>query len=183
MAFRTEDQVRNEAGITLGFIDSSGNNVDTSEYLSGVGQLTTFIQLGSKLGTTDFVGISDKPDGWYLPFNQNEVAIVLETKSEKEDISKKKWEKELTKNIGIMQKHYSKVAGILYNGKDCRVFLNFEEVPSPASTLQRLEYYARLFLPDTIDKGRIYDLTMKINNCLHPFHEKKSSSCGYLLKA
>ena len=25
MAFRTEDQVRNEAGITLGFIDSSGN--------------------------------------------------------------------------------------------------------------------------------------------------------------
>ena len=31
MAFRTEDQVRNEAGITLGFIDSSGNNVDTSE--------------------------------------------------------------------------------------------------------------------------------------------------------
>ena len=167
MAFRTEDQVRNEAGITLGFIDSSGNNVDTSEYLSGVGQLTTFIQLGSKLGTTDFVGISDKPDGWYLPFNQNEVAIVLEAKSEKEDISKKKWEKELTKNIGIMHKHYSKVAGILYNGKDCRVFLNFEEVPSPASTLQRLEYYARLFLPDTIDKGRIYDLTMKINNCLH----------------
>lgn len=70
MAFRTEDQVRNEAGITLGFIDSSGNNFDTSEYLSGVGQLTTFIQLGSKLGTTDFVGISDKPDGWYLPFKE-----------------------------------------------------------------------------------------------------------------
>ena len=43
-----------------------------------MGQLTTFIQLGSKLGTTDFVGISDKPDGWYLPFNQNEAAIVLE---------------------------------------------------------------------------------------------------------
>lgn len=61
MAFRTEDQVRNEAGITLGFIDANGNNVETKEYLSGVGQLTTFIQLGTKLSTTDFVGISDKP--------------------------------------------------------------------------------------------------------------------------
>lgn len=167
MPLRTEDQIRNEAGITLGFIDASGNNVDTAEYLSGVGQLTTFIQLGSRLGTTDFAGISDKPDGWLMPFNQNGVAIVLETKSEKEDISKKKWEKELTKNIEIMQKHYSKVAGILYNGRDCRVFMNLEEVPSPAATLQRLEYYTRLFVPDTIDKGRIYDLTMKINNCLH----------------
>ena len=123
MPLRTEDQVRNEAGITLGFIDASGNNVDTAEYLSGVGQLTTFIQLGSRLETTDFAGISDKPDGWLMPFNQNGVAIVLETKSEKEDISKKKWEKELTKNMEIMQKHYSKVAEILYNDKDCRVFV------------------------------------------------------------
>ena len=167
MPLRTEDQVRNEAGITLGFIDASGNNVDTSEYLSGVGQLTTFIQLGTRLGTTDFSGISDKPDGWFLPFNQNSVAIVLETKSERVDISKKKWEKELTKNIEILQKHYSKVAGILYNGKECRVFVNKEEIPSPAMTLQRWEYYTRLFVPNTIDKGRIYDLTMKINNCLH----------------
>ena len=74
MPLRTEDQVRNEAGITLGFIDSNRNNVDTSEYISGVGQLTTFIQLGSRLGTTDFAGISDKPDGWFLPYNQNSVA-------------------------------------------------------------------------------------------------------------
>ena len=167
MPLRTEDQVRNEAGITLGFIDACGNNVDTSEYLSGAGQLTTFNQLGSRLGTTDFEGVNDKPDGWLMPFNQNSVAIVLETKSEKEDISKKKWEKELTKNIEIMLKHYGKVAGILYNGKDCRVFMNLEEVPSPAATLQQLEYYTRLFVPDTIDKGRIYNLTTKINNCLH----------------
>ena len=59
MAFRTEDQVRNEAGITLGFIDSHGNNVETSNFISGVGQLTTFIQLGDRIGTTDFNGISD----------------------------------------------------------------------------------------------------------------------------
>jgi len=167
MSYRTEDQVRNEAGITLGLIDARGNNVDTAEFISGVGQLTTFIQLGTKLGTTDFAGISDKPDGWYLPYNQNDVAVVLETKSQKEDLSKKKWEDELKKNIEIANKHYSKVAGILYNGKDVRVFMNMDEFPSQASTLQRVEYYAKLFVPDTIDKSRIYDLTMKINNCLH----------------
>ncbi|MBQ7765782.1 MAG: N-6 DNA methylase [Lachnospiraceae bacterium] len=167
MAFRTEDQVRNEAGITLGFIDSHGNNVETSKFISGVGQLTTFIQLGNRLGTTDFNGVSDKPDGWLLPYNQNGVAIVLETKSEKEDISKDKWKNELLKNIVILNRHYSKVAGILYNGKDIRVFMNNDEVPSPAATLQRLEYYTKLFVADSIDKGRIYDLTMKINNCLH----------------
>lgn len=159
MTFRTEDQVRNQAGITLGFIDAKGNNVETTDYLSGVGQVTSFIQLGTKLGTSDFMGISDKPDGWFLPFNQNGVAIVLETKSEKEDVLKKKWETELIKNIEILQKHYTKVAGILYNGKDCRVFMNQEEVISPAAKLQRLEYYTQLFVPDTIDKGRIE------NNC------------------
>ena len=95
MNYRTEDQVRNEAGFTLGLIDEKGNNVETSEFISGVGQITTFIQLGSKLKTSDFIGISDKPDGWFLPYNQNDVAVVIETKSEKEDISKKKWEEEL----------------------------------------------------------------------------------------
>lgn len=167
MPLRTEDQVRNEAGMTLGFIDGQGNNVDTAEYISGAGQLTTFIQLGTKIGTTDFTGISDKPDGWLLPFNQNSVAIILEAKSEREDITKKKWEKEIRKNIQIANKHYSKVVGILYNGKDNRVFLNSDEVSSPAPRLQGKEYYIRLFVPDVIDKGRIYDLTKKINNCLH----------------
>lgn len=167
MALRTEDQVRNEAGITLGFLDSHGNNVETSNFISGAGQLTTFVQLGSRLGTTDFNGVCDKPDGWFLPYNQNEVAIVLETKSEKEDISKDKWKNELLKNIDILNKHYSKVAGILYNGNDIRVFMNDDEVSSSAATLQRLEYYTKLFVSDSIDKGRIYDLTMRINNCLH----------------
>ena len=41
---------------------------------SGVGQLTTFNQLG-------FAGIADKPDGWYLPDNHADTAIVLETKA------------------------------------------------------------------------------------------------------
>lgn len=82
-------------------------------------------------------------------------------------MSKKKWEDELKKNIEIANKHYSKVVGILYNENDIRAFMNLDEVPSLASTLQRVEYYAKLFVPDIIDKSRIYDLTMKINNCLH----------------
>lgn len=164
---RTEDEVRNEAGIILGFTNNDGINVETSDYISGVGQLTTFIELGKRLNTTDFNGVSDKPDGWYLPYNQNGVAIVLETKSEKEDLTKQKWVDELLKNVKIASRHYSKVVGILYNGKDIRVFMNLEEFPSTTSILQRVSYYTKLFVADTIDKTRIYDLTMKINNCLH----------------
>lgn len=165
--YRTEDEVRNEAGIILGFTNNNGVNIETDDYIAGVGQLTTFIELGKRLNTTDFAGVSDKPDGWFLPYNQNGVAIVLETKSEKEEVSKQKWVDELIKNIKIVNKHYSKVVGILYNGKDIRLFMNYDEVPSTTSVLQRLSYYAKLFVADTIDKTRIYDLTMKINNCLH----------------
>lgn len=167
MTYRTEDEVRNEAGITLGFTNSNGTNVETAAYIAGVGQLTTFIELGKRLNTTDFSGISDKPDGWLLPYNQNSVAIVLETKSEKEDLTKQKWIDELVKNIKIVNKHYSKVVGILHNGKTTRVFMNTEEYYAPASILQRLEYYTKLYVADYIDKIKIYDLTRRINNCLH----------------
>lgn len=151
----------------MGFINSSGVNIETSDYIAGVGQLTTFIELGKRLNTSDFVGVSDKPDGWYLPYNQNSVAIVLETKAEKEDISKQKWEDEITKNIKIANRRYSKVVGILYNGKDLRVFMNLDEIHSTTAILQQLQYYVKLYVADSIDKTRIYDLTMKINNCLH----------------
>lgn len=39
MNYRTEDQVRNEAGFTLGLIDSLGNNVETEDFISGVGPI------------------------------------------------------------------------------------------------------------------------------------------------
>jgi type I restriction-modification system DNA methylase subunit len=45
--------------------------------------------------------------------------------------------------------------------------MNYDEVQSATSILQRFSYYAKLFVADSIDKTRIYDLTMKINNCLH----------------
>lgn len=167
MGYRTEDEVRNEAGVILGFTNSKGINIETAEFISGVGQITTFIELGKRIKTTDFSGISDKPDGWFLPYNQNDVAIVVETKSEKEDLSKQKWVDEIFKNIKIVNKHYTKVVGVLYNGKDSRVFMNDVEVPNPASPLQHLQYYKKLYIIDTIDKTKIYELTRKINNCLH----------------
>ena len=104
---RTEDQVRDEAKIILGF-DDNENNVK-----QGTGQITTFNQLG-------FLGNNNKPDGWYLPDDKGSVAIILETKSEKEDLTKQKWENELIKNINIVRSQYSKVVGVLYNGSDIR---------------------------------------------------------------
>ena len=70
---KTEDEIRNSAEKILGFDE---NEKDIQQ---GTGQITTFNQLG-------FKGISDKPDGWLLPHNPNGVAIILETKSEKEKI-------------------------------------------------------------------------------------------------
>ena len=148
----TEDQVRDKAKEILGF-----DNVENAE--SGVGQLTTFNQLG-------FKGISDKPDGWYLPNNKKQVAIILETKNSKEDVSKQKWKDELIKNIIIVQKKYKKVIGILYNGIDVIVYKNLEEI-SVVTGLQNKEYYLSLFEENTIDKQKIYSLTKKINESLH----------------
>lgn len=71
MVTKTEDQVRDEAGRILEF-----KNSDIA--ISGVGQITTFNQLG-------FLGVLDKPDGWYLPKIKTLPAIILETKAEKVD--------------------------------------------------------------------------------------------------
>lgn len=167
MAKKTEDEVRNEAGVILGFTDSQGVNIENSDVISGVGQLTTFIELGKRLNIAKFAGYSDKPDGWYLPMNASGVAIILETKSEKEDLTKKKWEDELFKNIDIVSTQYSKVVGLLYNGKNVRVFIEKEECNSVANTLQRYSYYARLLTQNTLDKKHIYEVTQRINDSLH----------------
>ena len=44
--------------------------------------------------------------------------------------------------------------------------MNHEEVDT-VEQLQRLEYYVALFDDEVINKERIYELTAKINNCLH----------------
>ena len=120
---RNEDKVRNDAVVILGFNDEE---VGVQQ---GAGQITTFNELG-------FSGVSDKPDGWYLPDDRMSVAIIFEAKAERVDISKQKWVDELIKNVRIANTKYSKVVGILYNGAEIRVFKNEEEVTSPAATLQ-----------------------------------------------
>jgi len=147
----TEDKVRDLAREILGLKDND-------HVLSGVGQITTFNQLG-------FPGISDKPDGWYLPKNHNDVALILETKSSKTKLGKSQIN-ELLKNIQIVQKQYKKVIGILYNVEDIHVFKGLTEIAVPHE-LQNIDYYLSLFKIDVIDKKRIYALTAKINDCLH----------------
>lgn len=126
LTYRTEDEVRDSAKKILGF-DKKEDNIN-----QGTGQITTFNQLG-------FKGNNNKPDGWYLPEDNKAVSIILETKSEKEDITKKKWIDELKKNTDIVSKKYSKVIGILYNGIEVRVFKNNEEV-EVSNLLQQKDY-------------------------------------------
>ena len=174
--YRTEDEVRDCAKIQLGF-DKNEANVK-----QGTGQITTFNQLG-------FKGIIDKPDGWYLPTDFNSPAIILETKSEQEDISLQKWEKELKKNIDIVRQKYKNVIGILYNGIDIRVFKNETELTEISKELQDKSYYLSLFTQDTIDKQNIYNLTKRINDCLHTefgiknlYHRMIFTACALVAK-
>lgn len=150
----TEDEVRDKAREILG-LNNHGGGVT-----AGVGQLTTFNQLG-------FKGKLDKPDGWYLPANKSDTAVVLETKASKIALGATQ-AKELLKNIRIMNAKYEHVVGILYNGESTRVFKNGEEYKEKGSEkLHNIVYYTALFNVDHIDKQRIYELTARINNCLH----------------
>lgn len=130
----TEDAVRDLAREALGLVDSEIAR-------AGVGQLTTFNQLG-------FPGVADKPDGWYLPNNKNEVAVVLETKATRITLGQAQVD-EVLKNVRIMQTQYKKVVGILYNGEDIRVFKGEEEVKTPTK-LQSVSYYLSLYTVDSI---------------------------------
>ena len=146
----TEDEVRDLAGKILKF-------ENTDKVQSGVGQLTSFNQLG-------FNGIKDRPDGWYLPKNFEEPAIILETKNSNQKLEN--FLDEVIKNCDIVSTKYNKVIGILYNGIDVIVLKN-NEVIEAVDTLQNKDYYLSLFKVNKIDKQKIYGLTKKINDCLH----------------
>lgn len=172
--FLTEDQVRDKAKLILKF------DVEEEGVLQGTGQLTTFNQLG-------FKGIPDKPDGWYLPKKKFLPAIILETKSSNNNL-KESEEKELIKNCQIVSKKYDKIIGILYNGYEIRVYKNNEEIKT-VSTLQNKEYYLGLFNSGKIDKQHIYNLTKKINDCLHKdfgiknlYHRMIFTACALVAK-
>lgn len=152
--FRTEDEIRDRAQLILGF---DKNEIGVQQ---GTGQITTFNQLG-------FKGCNDKPDGWYLPDDASRPAIILETKSEAEPISKAKHEKELFKNIDIVSKKYSRTIGVLYNGSSVRVFKNKIELTDVSKQLEDKSYYIRLCTSQKLDSNYIFEITQKINNSLH----------------
>lgn len=151
---RTEDEVRDSAKLVLGF-DRKESGVQ-----QGTGQITTFNQLG-------FRGCNDKPDGWYLPDDASKPAIILETKSEAEGVSKEKHVKELFKNIDVVAKKYSKTIGILYSGSAIRVFRNKIELSDASKRLENKDYYIRLCTSQKLDSNYIFEITQKINNSLH----------------
>ncbi len=173
---RTEDEVRDSAKILLGF-DKIEKDIK-----QGTGQITTFNQLG-------FKGNNNKPDGWYLPADKTLPAIILETKSEYEDISLQKWVDELIKNCNVVLTRYEHVVGILYNGIDIRIFKDNIEVSGLSTILQDKSYYIELFTKNTIDKQKIYNLTKKINDCLHTefgiknlYHRMIFTACALVAK-
>lgn len=175
--YLTEDEVRETAGKILGF--TKVKNVKC-----GVGQITTFNQLGIKGGGKD-----KKPDGWYLPKDKGAIAIILETKNSNEDIGKKKWINEIKQNCKIvMDAGYTHVIAILHNGYKTLGFKN--NIPIDVTNeLQDKEYYFKFFTEECIDKERIYTLTARINNCLHSefgiknlYHRMIFTACALVAK-
>lgn len=153
MAKKTEDEVRDYSKVQLGLDDKE------KDVQQGTGQITTFNQLG-------FTGNINKPDGWYLPNKVSKPAIILETKSERQDISSQKWVDELLKNISIIETKYKNTIGILYNGNEIRVFRNKIELLDISPKLEHKSYYLKLCTNTVIDTNKIYNLTYQINNCL-----------------
>lgn len=147
----TEDKVRDIARDILGF-------EDTETAKSGVGQLTSWTQLG-------FKAVKGAPDGWYLPNVTEFPAIIAEFKASTTTLNKPQIDK-LKKSCDIVGKRYKKVIGILWNGDDILVFKNGLKLENE-SKLQNKEYYLGLFSENKIDKQRIYILTKRINDSLH----------------
>lgn len=157
----TEDSVREDyAKKILQLEPNIINNQLGKKLQMGTGQLTTFNQLG-------FSGELHKPDGWYLPANFEDVAIILEAKAEDVDLDNPKWVKELIGNCNIVLTKYKKVVGILYNYETTRVFLNNIERTDITTDLQNKTFYLKLFDMNTIDKNMIFNLTKRINDNLH----------------
>lgn len=157
--FLTEDRVRDIAKEKLNFVNDE-------KAISSTGQLTTFNNLSAELKIDEFKSISDKPDGWYLPFNHNETAIILETKNSSIDLDSSDCIEEIRKNCTIALKHYKNVIGLLYNGYETRAFLNNNPIDSPGELQDKMFYINRL-KEEPVDKNKIFLLTKGINDNLH----------------
>lgn len=153
----TEDQVRSLAESVLGLSD-----VPTSTAKSGVGQITTMKQLGF---TGE--GVSNKPDGWYLPVDRGAVALVLETKApDAMPIDSPALRAQVEKYCATVRTRYDLVIGIVFDGERTRAYVNGKPLDVP-DELQPKEFYFEKLTERPIDKDRIYELTMRINNSLH----------------
>ena len=169
----TEDKVRESAGKILGF-------EDTETATSGVGQITSFNQLG-------FKGVKDRPDGWYLPNEKSFPAIILEAKSDTTNFKKAHID-ELLKNIAIIKTKYEKNIGILYNGFLVKIYKNGVYLRDE-NELRNKEYYLSMFTENKIDTHKIYTITARINNNLHfnfgiknLYHRMVFTACALVAK-
>lgn len=147
----TEDQVRDIARTIL-------HLEETETAKAGVGQLTSFNQLG-------FPKVKDRPDGWYLPNETFFPALILEVKGSNVKLGDKE-RTELLKNIRIVQSRYKHVVGLLYNGFELEVYKDGELI-SVEGELMDKEHYLGLFATNGINKMLIYSLTHSINDTLH----------------
>ena len=171
--FRGEDAVRDGytpadgSAFVKGAKQLLGFDQPEKDVQQGTGQLYSFKQLGF----TNDKRKSKKPDGWYLPNDTSKTAIILETKSEAENVYEDENYKQVIEYMDILAGKYKRVVGILYNGIDLRVFKQIgkdvEEVQGTAKTLQDKAYYLSLMNQNVINKNHIYDLTQSINNTLH----------------
>ncbi|MDO4026490.1 HsdM family class I SAM-dependent methyltransferase [Clavibacter michiganensis] len=153
----TEDQVRSLADSTLGL--SGVSNIVAN---SGVGQITTMKQLGF-FGE----GASNKPDGWYLPIDRGSVALVLETKASNSlSIDSPALRDQVEKYCATFRSRYDLVIGIVFDGERTRAYVNGKQIDVP-DELQPKEFYFEKLTERPVDKNRIYELTMRINNSLH----------------
>lgn len=155
----TEDEVRDEAGRVLGLGKAHAQDESRGTRM-GVGQITTFNQLG-------FLGVPDKPDGWYLPDDRSRPAIVLETKAGNADIDDPKLLAQVEKYCATVRSKYDTVIGIVFNGTEARAFEHGRPLEGASTVLEPKEYYIDLVGSRPIDKNRIHELTMRINNSLH----------------
>lgn len=175
MPLFTEDEVRK-------YVDERLGLHSTAEVRAGTGQITTFNQLGIE-------GVADKPDGWYLPYDKTKPALILECKAQNIDIGTKKCVEEVKKNCRIvMDAGWNRVFGLLTNGKKSLGFMNNEPVDIPQE-IQNVEWYLGRFDVKGIDKDHIYQVTQRINNCLHSefgiknlYHRMIFTACALVAK-
>lgn len=150
-----EDKVRDKARELLNFYDEQNA-------ISGVGQQTTF----NNLDKNYWKGNPNKPDGWYFPKDTTHPAIVLECANSKTDLIKK--DEQIKKYIEITRQKYKNVVGISYNGFEAVIYKNNILFDKTRELFDK-NYYLKLFNVSKIDKQKIYDCVIKINNLLH-FH-------------